>query len=146
MKPVTPLCACEVFVLNENEEVLLIERSDNQTWALPGGCHDLNETPKECAERECWEESGFKINVTDLIGVYSSNRYEYKYYPYKDNQFCHMLFKAEITGGSAKTSSETLRVGWFKQDQLPLLNDGHDFRIRHGFEFCRGRMKKPYFE
>lgn len=44
-KPITPLVACDVFVLNESGQVLLIQRSDNGFWALPGGCHDLGETP-----------------------------------------------------------------------------------------------------
>lgn len=146
MKPVTPLSACDVFVTNEAGQVLLIERSDNHTWALPGGCHDLGETPALCAERECFEESGYKVKIKDLIGVYSSNRYEYKYYPYKDNEFCHMLFHAEIIGGKPTTSSETLKVSWFHENNLPLLNDGHDIRIRHGFAFLRGELRKPYFE
>jgi 8-oxo-dGTP pyrophosphatase MutT (NUDIX family) len=40
----------DVFIVNEDRKVLLIQRADNKLWALPGGCHDLGETPKKCAE------------------------------------------------------------------------------------------------
>jgi ADP-ribose pyrophosphatase YjhB (NUDIX family) len=145
-KPVTPLVGCDVFVLNEKHEVLLIKRADNGLWALPGGCHDLGETPQECAERECKEESGYLVKVTDLLGVYSSNRYEYINYPWKENEFCHLLFKAELFGGRAEISFESTQIGWFSEENLPALSDGHDARISFGFKSSRELSIKPYFE
>lgn len=145
-KPITPLVGCDVFVLNDKFEVLLIQRTDNGFWALPGGCHDLGETPQMCAERECWEESGYEVKVTDLIGVYSSNRYEYIHYPWKENEFCHLLFQAKLVGGESKTSHESIRVGWFAESSLPSFSDGHEIRVRFGFEFSRNPEVKPYFE
>ncbi len=144
-KPITPLAACDVFVTNEKNEVLLIKRADNGYWALPGGCQDLGETPKECSARECLEESGYSIEITDLLGVFSSQRYKYVHYPWKENEFCHLLFKAKLLGGHPKTSEETLQVGWFSEDKIPPLSDGHEVRIQLGFRSLRGEMK-PYFE
>lgn len=145
-KPVTPMVGCDVFVLNHNHELLLIQRADNGLWALPGGCHDLGETPQECAERECREETGYDVVVTDLLGVYSSNRYEYLTYPWKENEFCHLLFRARLVGGSSKTSIETLNVAWFAESSLPKFSDGHEVRIQYGFEASRNPLLKPYFE
>lgn len=145
-KPVTPLVACDVFVVNEENHVLLVQRSDNQMWCLPGGCHDLNETPKLCAERECLEESGYQVEVTRLLGVYSSNCYEYVYYPWKDNKFAHLLFAARLVGGNPQLSSETLSIGWFDENALPPLNDGHPERIELGFKFLKNPNTLPYFE
>ncbi|MFA6238122.1 MAG: NUDIX domain-containing protein [Bacteriovorax sp.] len=137
---------CDVFVLNEKSEVLIIQRADNGFWAMPGGCHDLGETPKACAERECREESGYVVIVTDLLGVFSSNRYEYINYPWKENEFCHLLFRAEVVGGEAKTSSESLKVGWFDEGALPKFSDGHEIRVRFGFKAAHNPNFKPYFE
>ena len=145
-KPVTPLVGCDVFVLNEIMEVLLIQRSDNGLWALPGGCHNLGETPRDCAERECFEESGYKVEVTDLLGIYSSNCYEYVYYPWKENEFCHLFFRAKLISGVAKPSEESTQVGWFKEDSLPKFSDGHETRVRFGFEAERDSRLKPHFE
>lgn len=145
-KPITPLVGCDVFVLNEKNEVLMIKRSDNGFWALPGGCHDLGETPKMCAIRECREESGYEVEVTDLLGVFSSNCYPYVNYPWKENQFCHVMFKARVVGGSAKLSSETTEVRWFAENEIPPLSDGHGPRIEVGFAALKNPSKKPYFE
>jgi ADP-ribose pyrophosphatase YjhB (NUDIX family) len=145
-KPITPLCGCDVFAVNDKNEVLLVQRSDNGFWCLPGGCHDLNETPKNCAARECLEESGYAVEITNLIGVYSSNCYPYINYPWKENQFCHLLFTANVIGGSAKTSSESLNVGWFAENQLPPLSDGHLPRIQHGYQWIKGLRTTAYFE
>lgn len=145
-KPVTPLVGCDVFVLNEKSEVLLIQRADNGFWALPGGCHDLGETPRECAERECREESGYEVEVTDLLGVFSSNRYEYVNYPWKENEFCHILFRAKLTGGKSKISSESIKVSWFNKLHLPKFSDGHEERVHFGFTIASNPSEKPYFE
>ena len=72
-KPITPLVGCDTFVVNTRRQVCLIRRADNGLWALPGGYQELGETPMECAAREFLEETGLIIEVTRLLGVYSSN-------------------------------------------------------------------------
>lgn len=145
-KPITPLVGCDIFVLNEKFEVLLIQRADNGLWAMPGGCHDLGETPKECAEREGREETGYIFKATALLGAWSSNRYEYVNYPWKENEFCHLVFRAEIVGGSPALSNETTKIGWFAEANLPKFSDGHETRVRFGFEAARRSNLSPYFE
>jgi ADP-ribose pyrophosphatase YjhB (NUDIX family) len=137
---------CDVFVINPALEVLLIQRQDNGFWALPGGCQDLGETPRACAERECREESGYLVQATELMGVYSSKCYPYVNYPWKENEFCHLLFWAELRGGEARLSSETLQVAWFSEDRIPPLSDGHAPRIEFGFRYLKDRNLKPHFE
>jgi ADP-ribose pyrophosphatase YjhB (NUDIX family) len=146
VKPVTPLVGCDVFVLNQDKKLLLIQRADNGLWALPGGCHDLGETPKKCAERECLEETGLKVSCTDLIGVYSSNCYEYVHYPWKENEFTHLFFLATLEGGVETTCNETTNIGWFAKDEIPNLSDGHEIRINDGWKFLTSDHPKPYFE
>lgn len=146
MKPVTPLVGCDVFVVNDKKEVLLIKRSDNLRWSLPGGCQDPGETPAHCAVRECKEETGFDIKITELLGTWSSTSYEFIYYPYKDNEFCHLVFKADIVGGKLTVSSESLDVAWFAEDNLPDISDGHEIRIKFGFDWMNNKIKVPYFE
>lgn len=144
-KPITPLVGCEVFVQNEKDEILLIQRADNAKWAMPGGCQDLGETPMQCAVRECFEESGYKVEVTELLGVFSSQCYPYINYPWKENEFCHVLFAAKIVGGEPTVSKESLRVGWFREDRIPPLSDGHDIRLSFSLRKKRENLP-PHFE
>lgn len=145
-KPITPLVGCDVFVVNESGEVLLAQRSDNGRWCLPGGCQDLGESSAECAVRECREETGLEVSPISLIGIYSSSKYSYVYYPFKDNQFTHILYFCALKGGKLTTSEETPNVGWFAPDKLPPLSDGHAIRIEHGFAKLRNPEKSAYFE
>src|SRR3954454_22836137 len=94
--PVTPLVGCDTFVPDlSRRRVLLIRRADNGFWALPGGFHDLDETPATCAARECFEETGVHITIARLLGVFSSNRYREANYPHKGGRYCHILFLAD---------------------------------------------------
>ena len=145
-KPVTPLVGCDVFVLNEKNEVLLIRRADNGFWALPGGCQDLGETPAEAAARECLEESGYSVKIMGLLGIFSSMNYEYIHYPWKENEFMHILFQAEVTGGQAKVSTETTEIGWYAQNILPELSDGHGIRVEYGFKVIGNTSLPTHFE
>ena len=124
-RPVTAFVGCDLFVTDARSRVLLVRRRDNGFWALPGGCQDLGETPAECARRECREETGFEVVVSRLLGVFSSRRYEYVNYPWKDNEFAHLLFAGEIIGGHATASAETVAVEFFDAQALPPLSDGH---------------------
>lgn len=137
--------AADVFVLNSENKVLLVKRTDNGFWCLPGGRQDLGETPAECAARECFEESGYKVKITGIIGVYSSQCYEYTNYPWKDNEFCHVCYRAEVIGGEPTLSHETSEIGWFAEGEIPPLSDGHDIRIKHGFKMRKENLN-AYFE
>lgn len=145
-RPVTPFVGCDVFATDVQSRVLLVRRQDDGLWALPGGCQDLGETPAECARRECREETGFEIAVRRLLGVFSSRRYEYVHYPWKDNEFAHLLFAGEIIGGRAATAAETAAVAFFDERDLPPLSDGHTPRVLTGYRALRGNNFMPYFE
>lgn len=137
--------AADVFVLNFEDKVLLVKRTDNGFWCLPGGKQDLGETPAQCAARECFEESGYKIKIIGLLGVFSSQCYEYKNYPWKDNEFCHVCYRGELVGGEPTTSEETSEIAWFSENEIPPLSDGHDVRIKLGFQL-RNEKLNGHFE
>jgi len=140
--PVTPMVGADTFVVNDANEVCLVHRSDNGLWALPGGSQDLGETPEECARREFKEETGLEIEITRLLGVFSSLRYDDITNVNRGREVTHILFAGRLVGGQQKTSQETLAVGWFPQDRLPPLSDGHAPRVDFGFK----ALKKPYID
>ena len=52
-------------------ELLLMRRSDNGHWGLPGGYVEKGESVAEAVAREVFEETGVMITVGRLIGIYS---------------------------------------------------------------------------
>ena len=145
-KPVTPIVGADTFVVNENAQVCLVRRSDNGLWALPGGAQDLGETPQQCAVREFFEETGYKIKLSGLIGVFSSLLYEQTTNVNRGREVTHVLFMGQIKGGVPKPSEETPEIGWFSADALPPLSDGHELRVRFGFAYLDNPSLPVHFE
>jgi ADP-ribose pyrophosphatase YjhB (NUDIX family) len=117
----TPKVAVRAAMFRDDQVLLVREISDGR-WALPGGWADVNQTPKECVEREIREESGFEARAIKLAAVYDHRRQGYvARHPYS---IYVLFFICEITGGSASPSLETSAVEFFPRDQLPELSVG----------------------
>ena len=67
--------AVTAAVRNDRGELLLIERTDNGLWALPGGAQDIGESVVQAAQREVHEETGLAVDITRLSGIYSYPRH-----------------------------------------------------------------------
>ena len=64
-----------VVVVNDADEILMIRRTDNDNWAVPGGAIDLGESVAQAAVRETREESGIECEITGIIGIYSDPKH-----------------------------------------------------------------------
>jgi ADP-ribose pyrophosphatase YjhB (NUDIX family) len=103
-------------------EILLIQRADNAHWGLPGGHVEPGESVTQAAAREVLEETGCKIEVGRLIGVYSDpKRQTVELSSGECSQFVNLCFEARVIGeiGAPTTPEETLNSGFFPEDGLP---------------------------
>ena len=64
--------ATSAYVENDDGRILLIRRTDNGLWSLPGGGMEPGETVIGCAVREVKEETGIDVEVTGLVGIFSN--------------------------------------------------------------------------
>jgi 8-oxo-dGTP pyrophosphatase MutT (NUDIX family) len=60
-----------VVPVNSFGEVLVGKRTEDGIWTTPGGGSESNETPREVAVRECWQEAGLKVykDALELLDV-----------------------------------------------------------------------------
>ena len=72
----SPVIAVEAVVINAQGEMLLIQRSDSQMWALPGGVAEIGPTFSEAVLRELWEEAGLRGRVKRLLGVFDGRLWQ----------------------------------------------------------------------
>ena len=111
----TPKVGCSVAAFDAAGRVVLIQRSDNKRWALPGGYAEIGSPPSENALREFREETGYEAELERLVGVYDNKRFA-SVSPY---QFYICLFRARIIGGTATRSTESLEVELVGPNDLP---------------------------
>ena len=67
---ITPKVGCTGAVFNDEGHVLLVQRSDNGKWCMPGGYAEVNLSPQENCRREVWEETGIEVEISSLVDVY----------------------------------------------------------------------------
>jgi ADP-ribose pyrophosphatase YjhB (NUDIX family) len=104
-----------------SREILLMQRSDNAHWGLPGGYVEPGESVEQAAAREVLEETGYRIDVGRLVGVYSDPlRQVIDYGAGRRVQAVNLCFEGVAIGaGEPTTPEETLASGFFSQDDLP---------------------------
>ncbi len=119
-----------VAVRNERGDILLIHRTDNDLWALPGGGIDPGESVRDAGVRETEEETGYDVRITGLVGIYTDPKHVIAYDDGEVRAQFSICMLGEITGGRARTSSETSEVVWFPVDRLDEVAIHPSMRLR----------------
>jgi 8-oxo-dGTP pyrophosphatase MutT (NUDIX family) len=135
--------SANVAVTNDAGELLLIRRSDNDNWALPGGAVDLGESLPHAAIRETMEESGIDCEITGLSGTYTDPGHVLLYTSNGEvRQEFSIVLTARATGGQPTPSDETSEVRWVALDDLPsyAMDDSMRLRVQHYVE----HRERPY--
>ncbi|PRX12364.1 NUDIX domain-containing protein [Actinoplanes italicus] len=106
------------LVFDEQDRLLLIQRSDNHRWAIPAGAMELGESMEQCAVRELWEETGLRATSLTPYAFYTAytytNQYEHTY------QQVLMTFVVNAWEGELlRQTEESVDAGFFPLDALP---------------------------
>jgi ADP-ribose pyrophosphatase YjhB (NUDIX family) len=128
--------AVTAFVLDDDDRVLLIRRTDNSLWALPGGAQEFGEYIAETVIRETREEAGIEVEPTGIVGVYTNPNHVVEFTDGEVRQQFSLCFRARYVGGELAPSDESSEVRWVRRDELDSL-DIHPsmlLRIDHGYE------------
>ncbi|MFC4337946.1 NUDIX hydrolase [Salininema proteolyticum] len=134
-EPTSAVPAACVFVEDGAGRVLLLRRSDNGLWALPGGTHELGESLPETAVREAREETGLEVRLTGFVGTYTDPSHVIDYGDGEVRQQFALCFRGEAVGGRLRPSAESPLLRWCGEDEVAEL-DVHPstgLRIEHGF-------------
>jgi ADP-ribose pyrophosphatase YjhB (NUDIX family) len=123
--------SANVVVVNEAGQLLMIHRTDNENWALPGGAMDLGESLVQTAVRETKEETGIDCEITGLVGIYTDPKHVILYTSDGEaRQEFSVVFLARPLGGEPTTSSETRAVVWVERDAVGGLRMDRSMRLR----------------
>ncbi|MGG6295541.1 NUDIX hydrolase [Leptolyngbya sp. AN02str] len=119
-----PITGTSVIPVLPDGNIVLIRRSDNGLWSLPGGIVNWGEDIPTSLERELEEETGLKIvSMGRLVGVYSS--------PNRDPRFHSICVAVEVNvSGSFEVQDklEVLDIRAFTPGDIPKDELSHDHR------------------
>jgi hypothetical protein len=90
---ITPKVDVRGAVIRDGKILLIQERADGK-WAMPGGWADLG-IRRLGAEREVWEESGFRVKAEKVVAVLDANRVE----PFEFYHAYKLIFLCSLLGG-----------------------------------------------
>jgi ADP-ribose pyrophosphatase YjhB (NUDIX family) len=109
-KASTPLHSVSVagVVVRGDGKVLAIRRADNGTWEPPGGVLEKNETVEDGVRREVYEETGVKVHVGRLTGVYKN----------MSLGVVALVFRCTPEAGHEHPTDEATEVRWLTPDEV----------------------------
>ncbi len=115
--------------ITQGDRILLVKwRSKGQYWSLPGGTVELGESIEDAALREVFEETGLRVRVKRVVGVYSK----------PSEGAVAVTVEAEVIGGElAQETEETMSAAFFPTGALPVPVMAH-LRQRVD-DFCAGQ-------
>jgi len=123
--------SANVIVVNDQGEILMIRRTDNGNWAVPGGAMDIGESITEAAIRETAEETGITCEITGLTGIYTSPKHVIRYTSNEEvRQEFSVVFTARAVSGALAPSSESTEPQWISPQAIPDLKMHPSMRQR----------------
>lgn len=120
-------------VILQDGRIVLIRRNKEPfkgMWALPGGFAEENETAEECCGREAYEETGLRVRVKRLIGIFSD--------PERDPRGTIAgAYLCKVVGGELKGGDDAKEAKWFSLEKLPELAFDHKKIIEEAKKLIR---------
>jgi ADP-ribose pyrophosphatase YjhB (NUDIX family) len=122
-----------VVVTNQAGDILMIRRTDNDNWAVPGGAIDLGESIPQAAVRETREETGIECEITGIVGTYSDPKHVILYTSNGEaRQEFSIVLTARALSGEPTPSDESREVRWVRPDEAERYPMDRSMRLRIG--------------
>jgi ADP-ribose pyrophosphatase YjhB (NUDIX family) len=139
----TPKIDVRGAVVRDGKILLIQERMDGR-WAMPGGWADLGDAPASVAEREVWEESGYRVKAEKVVAVLDANRIE----PMEFYHAFKIIFLCRLIDGEARINHETLAVDFFDVNDLPPLSSyrTNEGMLQEVFAHVNDPARPTYFD
>src|SRR5579872_932688 len=134
--PDTPLVGVGAIIIEHNR-VILVKRGHPPLlgeWSIPGGLLEVGETLRQAAVREVLEETGLRVEVGELLGVFDrivrdeDQRALYHY--------VLIDFLCRRIAGELQAACDALEARWYTRGEIGNLSLAQDTVgvINLGFE------------
>jgi len=113
------LVGAAILVVDGKDRLLMMKRSDNDCWGIPGGSLEPGEVVESAAKREALEETNLEVGEMSLFGVYSGPELFYKY-PNGDEVYNVIIaYLSRDWQGEVELNEEHTEWRWFAANEIP---------------------------
>jgi ADP-ribose pyrophosphatase YjhB (NUDIX family) len=121
------------LVLDEAERVLLVRRTEGDSWSLPGGAMELGERIDRTAVNQIAVQAGLDVEPVQLVGVYSASHSCASNFRGNLVRPVTALFICRILGGELRSDAvEVTGARFFPLGALPPLETDQLDQLRDG--------------
>ena len=121
-------------IFDDQGRILLMLRTDNQRWCMPGGMQGVGESTEECAIREAQEETGLVVRTVDLAGVYTRLP-KAEYTPFT---LVVVVYLCEVIGGELRSSHEDLGLKYWNLENVLVWHGDKETQARAAHQKAGG--------
>lgn len=118
---ITPKVGVNGVIFSKDRKILLERRADDGTWGIIGGWCEAGESPQESLKREFLEETGLKVEVNELIEIFTRKPGDLG----QPHTSYHPLFVCEILEGEMQKSFESLELKFFHLNEVETWHGDH---------------------
>ena len=123
-------------VAERDGQILMTQRNHEPklgAWSFPSGFVDAYEDVEAAAVREAWEETGLRVAIETLLGVYQE----------PGSRVIFLVYAATAEAGEPVPGDECLDVRFFPPDALPPPAFHHDGAIVEAWRLWRASRDRP---
>jgi len=132
---VTTKVGADAAVVDDDERVLLVRRTDDGLWGLPAGWVEPGEDPRVTVARELKEELGVDGTPDELVGVFARPASARHPHGVVAVVFLCSLHSFDF----AVQPHEVLEYAWLPVDAVDEWHETHEQYARAGVEAWRRR-------
>lgn len=122
-----------VLLLDADNRVLLLHRSDTDDWGVAGGYMEIGETLEEAAIREVREETGLELGAFTFYKVFSGPDFAFTY-PNGDKVYNVVsCYVSRNFTGKIQLDQESTEYQFFNLDELPEKMMSHSRIVLQDF-------------
>jgi ADP-ribose pyrophosphatase YjhB (NUDIX family) len=144
----TPKVDIRALVLNKKNQILLVQESADDRWALPGGWADIGNTPSEVAVKEVFEEAGLVVEARRLLAVFDKRNHPHPPQPYYVYKMVIGCKNKASTEGVLRKGFDILDAAYFDITHLPPLSENRILasQIHIVYGLYLNKNSKTYFD
>jgi ADP-ribose pyrophosphatase YjhB (NUDIX family) len=131
---ITPKVGAEAAVFDDEGRILLVLRTDDHRWGLPGGWLEPNESPADGAVRETREETGLEVRIIGLVDVFSRPAGAFE----SVHSLVLIVYLCHGTGDSFQPSHEVMDVRYWHIEDVPEWHTEHRLYAEAAYAYRQG--------